>query len=157
MIKFAPQEKKALSSSYQLLKFRDRSEKEIRDKLLKKKYPNSAIERVIVHLKDLAYIDDKKFARAWVSFRLNSPFGLKRIILELRQKGIAEDIISETLSEVRKTDIESEVLTTLAQKRLSNLRKRKIDRLKTRQKLYQFLLRRGFSPGDIMRVLEELI
>lgn len=157
MTKFSPQERKALSSAYQLLKVRDRSEKEIRDRLLKKKYPNSIIDQIIAHLKSLSYIDDKKFTRAWVSFRLKAPFGLKRIILELRQKGIDEEIISETLTDLRKANIESEILTSLAVKRLSNLHKRNIGGLKARQKLYGFLLRRGFSPGDIMRVLEELI
>ncbi|MEW6009584.1 MAG: regulatory protein RecX [Candidatus Omnitrophota bacterium] len=149
-------DKKALSSAYRLLKVRDRSEKEIRDRLLKKKYPNSTIDSVIAHLKDLSYIDDKKFSREWVNFRLKTPFGIKRIILELRQKGIDEEIISEALREVRKSDVEREALTSLAKKRINNLHKRNIIGIKARQKLYQFLLRRGFSSSDIIGVLEEL-
>lgn len=150
-------EKRCKNYAFRLLKYRNRSEKEIRDRLILRKYPQPTIEEVVKYLKHLGLIDDRKFAREWTEFRLKMPFGIKRITLELRQKGINEDILKETVEQVAESHFERDVLFKLAHRRIQVIRKREKDRLKIRQKLYYYLLRRGFSASDIMEVLEEII
>lgn len=150
-------ENKARNYVYRLLKYRNRSEKEIRDKLLKRKFPPEVMDKVIQGLKDNGYIDDLKFAQEWLNFRLKVPFGLKRIIFELKQKGIEEEIIKQVIncSQVNRT--QSEALADIAGRRLALMRRREKDKVKLRRKIYGFLLRRGFSPADIMDCLQRLI
>jgi regulatory protein len=149
-------ERKACTYAYRLLKVRNRSEREIRDRLSRKGYPAEVVDKVIAYLGQLGLVDDKRFAQEWVNFRLKVPFGLKRIFLELRHKGIAEDIINEVLDKVRKCRAESQVLNELVRKKLCSLRKHERDKIKIKQRLYAFLLRRGFSSGDIIELIDEL-
>jgi len=62
--------KKAKSSVYRLLKIRLRSEKELRDKLNEKKIRQTVIDSVIKHLREINYIDDRIFAKAWNRIKL---------------------------------------------------------------------------------------
>lgn len=149
--------KKARECAYRLLKFRNRSEKEIRDKFIIKKYPGEIIEEVISHLKKIGLIDDRKFAQEWVNFRLKVPFGLKRIILELRQKGIAPDIITDLTQDAQVKGSEEQGLSLVAERRLRYLQKHEKDKVKVRRKLYYFLLRRGFSPGDCLETIDRIL
>ncbi len=76
-----------------LLKFRLRSEKEIRLRLKKKKFDSKIIDETAAFLKDKDFINDNNFAHLWLESRLKRPLGLRRIKEELRQKGIAREII----------------------------------------------------------------
>ena len=92
----------ARNTVFRLLKFRLRSEKEIYGKLKAKNLPASVIKQTIEYFKALDLIDDCHFAQAWTSSRLKKPFGINRIRLELKENGIDQEIIDETIKE--KTD-----------------------------------------------------
>lgn len=150
-------EQRCISYAFRLLKYRDRSEKEIEKRLSEKKYSKDLIQAVVSDLKATHYIDDKKFAKQWTNFRLKCTFSLNRISLELRRKGIAEDIISEILESARKSHIESDILLELATKRIEELLRGEKDKIKVKRRVYDFLLRRGFYSSDIMDVLYRLL
>lgn len=148
-----------LDSSFRLVSFRPRSEKEIRTflsrKLQKIKNADKAIlDLVITRLTELGYVNDTKFVQWWVKARQGSkPKGLQLIIGELLSKGIAREIIEHILpSEI--TD-EKELAVRAVQKKLANWYK--LPPLAQKKKIADFLLRRGFSSGIVYAVVDDIV
>jgi regulatory protein len=134
-----------LTLSYRYLSFRNRSEKELRDYLTKKNAASETIDTIISFLKEKKFLNDESFARSWVLNRARlKPKGKMLLQIELRQKGIADEIITRVLSEV-KEEVPDEV------EQAKQIIAKKVERLQgsTRQEIYQkvgaFLARRGFS------------
>ncbi len=146
--------RKAKMIVFRLLKFRLRSEKELQRRLKEKKLPSSIIKQTIRHFKDCELIDDHTFAQQWISSRLKKPFGINRIRLELREKGVDRDLIEETLSEATSNYEELEIVTELARHRTSKYKSN--DSEKTKQRIYGYLLRRGFSLNNIIKAIKTL-
>lgn len=136
-----------------LLKFRLRSEKEIRVRLKKKKFDQKIIEETVAFLKDQDFINDNYFAKAWLESRLKRPLGLRRIKEELRQKGIDKEIINSQISEIKKDYSEEEIVAEIAKARFNRLKN--IEPQKAKRRLYAYLLRRGFSPEIVIDVLNQ--
>ena len=77
---------------WRLIKFRPRSEKEIRDRLKLRNYPQRLIEGLVSYFKKTGLIDDKEFARSWINYRLLKPVGIRAIEAELKQKGVSSEV-----------------------------------------------------------------
>ncbi|MDD2680002.1 MAG: regulatory protein RecX [Candidatus Omnitrophica bacterium] len=144
---------KARDYAFLLLKFRLRSENELAQRLKLKKIPAETIKEVISFLKEKKFIDDNIFASAWINSRLKRPLGLRRIRQELRQKGVAKEIIEEQAAKLKDYSEDKTVLD-LAKGRLSRLKG--IDPLSAKRRVYAFLLRRGFSPEIVIDTLNQL-
>ena len=140
--------------AYLLLKFRARSEKEIRDRLKQKGFPSEIIAQVIEYLYRLKYLNNREFAIAWVNSRLVKPLGLGRITLELRQKGISNEIIAETLDNIRGKYREYDTVLALAKVKLNKMKG--IEDAKARRRIYTFLAHRGFNLDTINEVMDNL-
>jgi regulatory protein len=124
-----------------------RSEWELRDYLKRKAYAPEIIDAVIAWLAEYGYVDDKKFAEAWVSNRrLLKPTSVRRLKQELRAKRVSDEVINGVL-EADETD-ERDVLRELI------ARKRKQTRYQDRLKLMQYLARQGFSYDLIKESLD---
>lgn len=141
------------------LKVRPRSEKELRDNLLKKKAPPEIIERIIITLRKQNFLDDTAFAKWWVDQRIRFRPKAKRVIrLELLQKGVDKEIIDTLFS----SDEEGmpEVNELEQAKRLVEQRLRRY-RGFTQQEVYQklggFLARRGYGWDIIKRSIDEVM
>src|SRR5215208_3659752 len=79
---------RAFEAAAGFLSYRPRSEREVRDRLKKREFPEPTIERVIERLKSLKLLDDDAFARYWVEQRQSHrPRGGRLLSLELRRKG----------------------------------------------------------------------
>lgn len=127
---------------------RMRSEWELRDYLKRKEYAPEVIETVIEWLGEYGYVDDKKFAEAWVSNRrLLKAISSRRLRQELHQKRVSDEVIDEVLAQDQ-TD-EKQVLRDLVE------RKRKQSRYQDNIKLMQYLSRQGFDYQDIKSTLDE--
>lgn len=136
---------KYLDNCYRYLSIRNRSEKEIRDYLTKKKAEPEIIDAIVERLKKQKFLNDESFARSWVLNRARlKPKGKMLLKIELRQKGIKDDIISKVLSEVQE-----EIPDELEQAKSLALKKMQRMIGKSREEIYQkvggFLARRGFS------------
>lgn len=142
---FQKQFEKYLDLSYYFLSIRNRSEKEIRDYLIKKKASSEIIEKIIFGLKEKNFLNDEIFARMWVLNRARiKPKGEILLKIELRQKGIADDIIQKVLEEVQgEIPDELDQAKDLIAKRMERM----VGKPKTEiyQKVGGFLSRRGFS------------
>jgi regulatory protein len=139
------------------LKFRPRTEKEVYDYLLKKikstHYSTDDVEKVIEKLKEMDLLNDKKFIEDYVSFRSkNNPKSKKVLILELRKKGVTENLINEYFSQ-NQVD-EEELAFLLLKKRWP--RWAGIDKKKRFKKAFDFLARRGFSFEIAKKTIEKL-
>ena len=136
---------------FRLLKYRPRSENEIRIKLRDKEFSPDIIQQTVEYFKKIGAINDQQFAIGWIRSRLNKPLGAYRIGRELRQKGIDDDMIAATLADASQDYDEDAAVVSLAQKRLKKYKA--IDPLAARRRLYGYLARRGFSNGAIMKAL----
>ncbi len=142
---------KAKDYAFLLLKFRPRSEREIYERLRRKRFEEGIIRKTINFLKDRGFIDDKCFAQGWIESRIKKPLGLRRLKEELRIKGVKEEIINLQISEVKKSYPEADIVTKIAKERFRRIKG--IGAQKARRRIYAYLLRRGFSPEVVIDVL----
>lgn len=146
-----------LNKAYFYLKFRPRTEKEIRSYLYKKiktkHWSKDDVEKVIEKLKKEDLIDDKKFIDLFVRDRLAlKPKGKKVLIQELRQKGISDELIENYFS---KNQINEEKLALeILKKRW--LRFKNLDSQKRFEKSARFLISRGFDFNLVKKTIDKL-
>ncbi|MBO8160409.1 MAG: RecX family transcriptional regulator [Thermosipho sp. (in: Bacteria)] len=122
--------KNPINDALRLLKYRIRSEKELRLRLSEKGYTNEEIEKTINYLKEKKFIDDEKFAYLYAYDSLvvhkKGPF---RIKMELRNFGVDEyiikDALEKVLSEVNLQEIKQEIVKGLDEKKAREVLYRK--------------------------------
>ena len=142
----------AYDHAVRLLARRPYSRAEIRRNLAAKQYPPHVIDEVLAKLGERGYVDDRAFARYWIENRERfKPRGPKALRYELRRKGIADAIIEEALSGLDPLDSARRA----AQQRARRLRG--LSRRDARQKLGQYLARRGFGYDTIRDVVTEIL
>jgi regulatory protein len=145
---------KARNYAFLLLKFRLRSEKELYQRLKRKKFEEGVIRETLSFLKDKAFIDDRLFTKTWIEFRLKRPLGLRRIKEELNLKGIPREVIDSEIIATKENYCEEDVVDRIALQKLGQLKGIEPDKAKRR--LYAYLLRRGFSPEVVMDAVNQL-
>lgn len=134
---------------------RPRSEKEIKLWFKRKGVPQDLQNNLFGRLKRLGLADDSAFASWWVEQRNQfRPKSKKALFLELRQKGIEQDLINSILEE--KSDI-SEI--DLAKKVVAKKLKRvaSFSREDAREYLFGLLSRRGFSWETARKAIDETL
>src|SRR4051812_9494768 len=85
----SPQTGQCRTAALRFLKIRPRSVFELRRKLAAKSYESSDIDEAVGYLQSVRLLDDRAFTASWIAYRLARPFGFRRIVTELQQKGIA--------------------------------------------------------------------
>lgn len=149
---FKNESQKLLDKAYRLLSFRPRSEKEVRDYLKKRKIRPRLIEWLISQLKTQGYLNDEKFAQWWLEQRATfRPRGKRALRQELRQKGVAGEVIEAVVGELEELPLAKKS----AQKKARALEK--LDRQEFQQKLTAYLSRQGFSWPTIKLIIDEMI
>ena len=150
----ADQLQKAKHYAFLLLKFRPRSEKEIGERLKRKKFDPAVTRETLFFLKENGFIDDSYFAKVWLESRIKKPLGLRKLRVELRQKGVDKEIIDSRIEEISKGYCEEDVVLKLAEDRLNKLKG--VEPQKKKNRLYAYLMRRGFLPEQIIDVVNQL-
>lgn len=139
---------KANDSVLNLISRRPRSVYEIQTYLKRKGYEILHISTIVEKCQKNGMLDDAKFTKSWVrSRRLLKNISQKKLRLELRQKGIAQDIIQQVLESDETTD--QNVLKEIIAK------KRRVARYQDDQKLMQYLAGQGFNYGDIKQAVKQ--
>lgn len=141
--------------SFLLLKFRPRSEKEMRERLGRKKFSEDIIEKTVQFLTVNKFVNDRLFAEDWIDYRINKPYGLGRVRRELYEKGISERIIEECIARIQKDYSEETVAERSAREKIEKLKG--IDRIKAKNRVYAYLLRRGFTPSVVLEVVNKIM
>ena len=145
----------AYTDALRLLARRELSEKELRDRLIDRDHPADAINRVIQHLLETKSLDDARVARAYARTAANvKGRGRLRIMRELNAMGIARDIASEALAEVFADVDERGLIAKALQKKMRG--RPRITSAADHARLYQFLMRQGFTPAAITAALRKV-
>lgn len=115
----------------------------------------SVQERVLAQLVAERYVDEERYARAFVrdKFRYNR-WGRQRIRQELQQRQIAEPLIAEALEEIPAEDAQ-ETLGALLRAKLRSV-KGKND-YEIFMKVLRYGVGRGFSVDETHRCLEQIL
>ena len=108
------------------------------------------VELVIRRLKDQGYLNDAKYAAAYSSFRRdNEKFGRRRVLTELKVKGVHGEVIEKAVDAAfAEVDEEKQAREYLRRKRL-----KKPDNKKDTAKIFRQLMRAGFGAKTVFRIL----
>jgi regulatory protein len=177
----AEERQKVYESALRFLSYRPRSAREVEMRLRKKGHSPEQIAAVMERLRKQRYVDDAEFARFWVSNRMAfSPRGPRLLKSELRQKGVAPEVVDAVLAEQAEAQVEAtqraEEVTeiwgeeagdepapgtdeanalALAQKKMRTYGR--LDPQTARRRLFAFLMRRGYDYATTNAVLRRLL
>lgn len=130
----------AMERSFNLLGYRPRSRREIRQRLARHGYLDETIESVVSRLEELGYLDDGEYARNFARGKARK-YGPKRIYNELLAGGVDEEAARSAVEAEFSESSESESAFQAAARRY-NVEQ---GSLAQARKVYGFLMRRGFS------------
>lgn len=146
---------KAQDTALHYIGYKMRTVQEIRRKLSEKEFSEEVIEKVVAFLEKYGYADDREYCRKYIREKLRmkpkSGYALK---IELRQRGISARIVDEVMMETE-MDEAGDAFHWLERK--SRGQWPPADE-KQKKKLYDFLLRKGYSYdiiGEAFRQMNE--
>jgi regulatory protein len=135
--------------AFRILNFRDRSHKELNDRLRKLGFDQFLIDEAMQDLVADGTLNDERFIREFVSdYTKLNPRGNRYISNELKKKGITADAIAQALNERDEKSLAKELLGT----KLAGLDR---NDPKDRAKIVRRLMSRGFTPSVIYEILGE--
>ncbi|HSW74795.1 MAG TPA: RecX family transcriptional regulator [Candidatus Saccharimonadales bacterium] len=135
---------KVYGNALRYVVMRPRSEWELRTYLQRKKVDEPLVRPIVERLTDLNLLGDRAFAETWVANRrLLKPTSRRKLVLELKQKHVADTIINEVLAEddTPEQDVLQQIIVKKRAKYADNV------------KFMQYLARQGFGYDDIKRAL----
>jgi len=135
-----------------LLAMREHSAKELRVKLTKKCDQPEIILSVVAKLQSDGLQSDNRFAEAFTNMRLRQGKGAQIIRLELKEKGINDEIINQCMANISQDTNWNQLALKAYQKKFGA--KPVLD-LKEKSKRIRFLVARGFSADNIHYVFKQ--
>lgn len=144
--------KRARRRTMHLLEKMDRTETQIREKLRQGFYPEEIIEDAVAYVKGYHYLDDSRYAENYVRNQREKK-SRRKIQMELMAKGIDRELAEQTLEEECQRENEQELILKWVEKKHYSAQTAD---LKEKQRMYQFLMRKGFQSDDILHVLDYL-
>ena len=142
--------KRAKLRAMHLLNDMDRTESQLRTKLLNGDYPADIADEAIAYVKSFGYINDESYIRRFIESKKNSK-SKKEIYALLMKKGVDMERVQEILSEYYSAEDSLNAIRDL-------LRKKRYDRKSATdqemRKIYGYLARKGFGYEDIRQVIQ---
>ena len=147
--------KEATLKLMQYCAYRDRSQKEVEEKLKEMRMIPMACEEIIIKLMQEDFLNEERFARSFVrgKFRIKA-WGRNKIKQELKRRDISSPIIKLAFTEIE----EGEYITSLrqiAKKKLALLKEP--NTFKKKKKLSDYLLQKGYEPALVYECVNELL
>jgi len=143
-------QQRCLSTAERYLSYRPRSEAELRERLRQRGFDSDSVAATMAQLKDQGLVDDKVFAQFWKDNRELSPRSRRLIRLELRRKGVSDDIIAQMVA--TSDDEDSAYQAALSKTRRLSLS----DYDSFRRRLSDYLQRRGFTYSVTKHTVERV-
>ena len=138
-----------------LLARRELSVEGLRARLLEREYTSDDVEKAVAHLLETGALDDARVARAYARTAATvKGRGRLRVMRELHAMGIEKAVAAEALAEVFGDIDERTLIARALQKKLRG--RTKIGSPSEYARLYQFLMRQGFSPAGVTQALRKL-
>ncbi|PKR84514.1 recombination regulator RecX [Heyndrickxia camelliae] len=153
-IQYQDEIRKGVNSAIQYLSYRMRSEKEVKEHLKKKDFNEEIIKEVLHTLYKLNYLNDLEFAIAYVRTQMNTTKkGPEVIKLELKNKGISNEMIETSLLEFKEDHVLSSAIALVEKTVKQN---KKVPERLLRQKVEQALIRKGYTIEIIREAMEQI-
>jgi regulatory protein len=135
-----------------LLGRRELSVQQLRERLIEREHDRHDVDRAIDLLIENKALDDARVAAAYVRTALKvKGRGRLRIQREMQEMGIPKEIAAEALAEAFGEVDERALVTRALQKKLRG--NQKIATRAEYARVFQFLMRQGFSPATVTAVL----
>ena len=129
--------------------YQDRCVQEVRTKLATFDMPDSEKERFVKLLVDEGYLDDERYASTFVRSKIHlKKWGVNKIRIALKMKGISDEIISNALSEIDPEIYREELIKVLKSKKINET-----DPYKRCAKLAQYAMQKGYEPGLVWETI----
>lgn len=142
----------AFEYAMKILSKRSYAESEVRTKLKKKNYPAEEIESAIADCKRYSFINDEIYAADYAAILNSRGCGNMLIRRKLAMLRIDENFIDNAVASVSENELN-------AAKRSFDFKMRMLERerdpFKKKQKLYAFMVSRGYSFDIIRSLLED--
>ncbi|MFZ5998157.1 MAG: regulatory protein RecX [Nitrospirota bacterium] len=142
----------AVKYAFKLLGYRDRSEKELQEKLARKGFSNGTINKTIDFFKEKGFINDRKLAAALrrdaVERRHLGKRGVRGLLLKRGLTGDVADTLSDDEDEAAYVDAARQLI----EKKLRHLKQ--FDEETIKRRLWGLLARRGFSVENIRAAMK---
>lgn len=147
--------KEATNKLMQYCAYRDRSQKEVEEKLREMRMIPEACEQITIKLMQENFLNEERFARSFArgKFRIKK-WGRIKIKQELKLREISTPLIKIALSEIEDKSY-YHTLEELAIKKLVLIKEK--DPYKKKKKLIDYLLRKGYESNLIFEVTTNLI
>ena len=158
--------KNLLEYSFKLLTRRSYSIQEISDKLQKRaflvmdptldgepaqKLSEDTIPKIVQRLLDYKYLNDQDFAKLFIQDQLvRKPQGIRLLKEKLKSKGIGKAMVEEVIENINLDEM-AQALSALEKKKKSL---KGVHPQKIKEKLFRFLISRGFDTGVILKILK---
>ena len=143
------------SDALNLLARRSLSVAECRSRLADRDHPPEQIDEAIARLIDSGALDDAKFAREYARTAADvKGRGRLRVGRELQQRGVDRDVAARAVGEVFGDKDEQALVNRAVQKKLRG--KARPATAAEFARLYQYLMRQGFTPAVVTAVLRRM-
>lgn len=154
--KFSDEEcKKAAEKAMSLLLHKDRTRKELCDRLYRAGFSEEASREAMEYVEHFGYIDDRRYAENYIMFHRGKK-STKEILYKLLEKGISKELISRVMEEREPDEMdEKDAIRALVRKKLKGRMISEIS-YEEKNKIRAFLGRKGFEADGIRSVLLEL-
>ncbi|KAA1037673.1 recombination regulator RecX [Macrococcus equipercicus] len=154
-IKLYDDYRRAINRAIGYLSFKKRTEKEIRDYLLKDEVPEETVSQVLKYCYDNGYINHDDYARSLMNTMINTTDKGPDIFKQkLFEKGIERDLI-DAYYEYYTEQMDEERMTGLIQKQLDKHARKSSKRL-AEQKTIQTLVQKGYNLNIIIPYMKEI-
>ena len=104
----------------------------------------------VEYVKQYHYIDDLRYAKQYIRYHQQKKSS-QRLKMDLMKKGVGREQIEQALAEEFVSDERAQIAELLEKRHYDAAQ---ADR-RERQRMYQFLMRRGFKSSDILAVMRE--
>lgn len=151
----SPEAHEAATVALRLLRYRPRSEHELRLRLVEKAHPAEAVDEALERVRVWGLIDDAEFATEWVRGRRRRR-GKSRGALEreLRDKGVAEVHIAAAVEGIDMSDERGRAAELVRARLARRPGPTSSPGEGERRRLVAFLARRGYPTGLALAVVD---
>lgn len=145
--------RQAAVKAMDLLLHKDRTCRELSDRLVKDGYSEQAVKEALAYVQCFGYIDDSRYVENYLMFQQDKR-SKKEILYKLAEKGISGELVHQVM-EMADYHGEEQAVEQLIRKRLKGKSVHEIS-ASEKNKIFSYLARRGFNGYVVRNVFSKL-
>ena len=104
-----------------LLERMDRTEHQLREKLMQNGYPDVCVDLAVEYVRKYHYIDDLRYATTYISYQQKEKKAVRKLKMDLnRQKELEKSVIEQALDEVFDSDEQLKIRQSFKKRNIMN-------------------------------------